>query len=439
MMTNCMLYLCWVETSRNWADGPSRNKTMEQDAKEKKPLVRFDPLAEMETKQKKGILIDGVRTSTSTTSRTSPRTCMTLLVIIISVTQVSARARRKKIDAHADESVRIAKRGEFAWRHYVLRGEDRSRTTSCNDAHLSTSCTCINGRDCRHLRQGLQISFGVDQGAAVPNQPPSFLYLALTQYLDHLCYERNSGVTQRRYAISGCMAVFPSPRLPDSYRAPKAWDKLAPGVEGLPTALEVLLCLREHLAANYGEPGKTAADIILLSQDGFLREQDWEQLRPEDVQDACDTMALLFGRVGRGERSKTGHNQGILIDYPATKDTLQIRTASTLPKDKLFKLMQQEYRKLWHAAATDMEITHLVGRPHNVRHTRPSRDEPIRALSRSTRCPTTRPLARRHFRPALYAKTHEHARAIARSPPTLIERGKTLLYDLGARTSTPRS
>ena len=60
LMTGSMLYLRWVETWRNWADGPSRNKTMEQAAKEKKPLVRFDPLIELKTVQK-GILIDGVR------------------------------------------------------------------------------------------------------------------------------------------------------------------------------------------------------------------------------------------------------------------------------------------------------------------------------------------------------------------------------------------
>ena len=37
------------------------------------------------------------------------------------------------------------------------------------------------------------------------------------------------------------------------------------------------------------------ADIILVSLDGYLREQDWEQLLTYDVMQAGDTIALLFG------------------------------------------------------------------------------------------------------------------------------------------------
>ena len=92
----------------------------------------------------------------------------------------------------------------------------------------------------------------------------------------------------------------------------------------------------------------------MLSQDGYLREQDWEQLRTEDVQDTGDVMALLFGRAERGERSKTGQGQGLLVDYPGTREMLRARLSQVSPGDKIFKISQRTYRQLWHAASTSL-------------------------------------------------------------------------------------
>ena len=179
------------------------------------------------------------------------------------------------------------------------------------------------------------------------------------------------------------------------------------------------------------------AIIVLLSFDCFLREQDWEQLRTEDVQDTGDVMALLFGRAERGERSKTGQGQGLLVDYPGTREMLRARLSQVSPGDKIFKISQRTYRQLWHAAATKMGISSLVGRPHNVRHTGPSRDVYIRY--RYLRGVQRRGRWRFDASVLRYAKTHEYARALARAPPALMSKGLDHLTALGERTETPLS
>ena len=79
--------------------------------------------------------------------------------------------------------------------------------------------------------------------------------------------------------------------------------------EGGPLAKESVACV----ALRLFERGFLHEGIIvLLSYDCFLREQDWESLRRDDVA-SDDTLqtALLFGVRERGERSKTGSNQGV--------------------------------------------------------------------------------------------------------------------------------
>ena len=155
------------------------------------------------------------------------------------------------------------------------------------------------------------------------------------------------------------------------------------------------------------------------------------------VVDAGDVVALLFGRRDRGERSKTGHGQGLLIDYPATRSMLRERLRNTAPGQRLFPITQHEYRRFWNATASDLGVAEIVGRPHNVRHTGPSYDvfigyRDLRGVQRRGRWRVDASVLR-------YSKTHEYARALARAPAELTQRGRHLLQQLGQRSAVALS
>ena len=99
-------------------------------------------------------------------------------------------------------------------------------------------------------------------------------------------------------------------KLPWSSRALKSWMAITVAQEGKPCCREVvaLVVLRlwelGHLYAGCA---------VLLSYVMLAREQDWVQLRGADVVGAGDDVALLLGVSQRGEKSKTGANQGAQI------------------------------------------------------------------------------------------------------------------------------
>ena len=69
------------------------------------------------------------------------------------------------------------------------------------------------------------------------------------------------------------------------------------------------------LADNLFRRGEYEAGlIVLLSFDCYLRESDWQALAPPDIVDDGSLVALVLGVSERGERTKTGANQGMVID-----------------------------------------------------------------------------------------------------------------------------
>ena len=106
--------------------------------------------------------------------------------------------------------------------------------------------------------------------------------------------------------------------LPRSWRAAKAWAELSIVTEGQPVALRALACMEDWLRSQRNPTAQVAADMVPVAIDGYLREQDLSELRARDV--VCDErdVTLLFGRSSRGERSKTGRDQGVSLDGPYT-------------------------------------------------------------------------------------------------------------------------
>ena len=148
-----------------------------------------------------------------------------------------------------------------------------------------------------------------------------------------------------------------------------------------------------------------------------------------------DTVAIMIGMQNRGEASKTGHNQGILLDFPGVRRMLRRRKAAVAPTEHLFVLRQPEFRKLWKETVMAMGIEGMVGKPHSVRHTGPSRDvflgyRGLREVQRRGRWRADASVLR-------YAKTHYYVRCLAQLPRDLLDRGSKLLEALGERAVPP--
>ena len=134
---------------------------------------------------------------------------------------------------------------------------------------------------------------------------------SLARYLENMCYVDLSGYNAGCFTFHGFLHIFEDHRgrMPTSARALQSWSRLVQQGEGGPLATESVA----SVALRLFERGFLHEGIfVLLSYDCFLCEQDWESLRRNDVA-SDDTLqtALLFGVRERGERSKTGSNQGV--------------------------------------------------------------------------------------------------------------------------------
>ncbi|CAK0829119.1 unnamed protein product [Prorocentrum cordatum] len=162
---------------------------------------------------------------------------------------------------------------------------------------------------------------------------------AISVYLDVLCFDDEIGVGEGKSLTSGMLAMYPALRLPEAYRALKAWEGLRPTVQGSPIGVPLLMEIVDQMS-HYGEDGLTAADAALLAFDCYLREQDWELMRVSDVVSADGVTAIRLGVQERGERVKTGQEQGVLIDYPGTQRMLLNRIQGKKEDDRIFPISQ---------------------------------------------------------------------------------------------------
>ena len=259
---------------------------------------------------------------------------------------------------------------------------------------------------------------------------------AMALYLDVLCYDDEIGIGEGRNLASGMLAIYPGLRLPETFRALKAWEALRPGVQGSPIAVPVLMEIIDRMG-TYGETGAAAADAALLAFDCYLREQDWEMMRVSDVVTADGVTGIRLGVQERGERVKTGQEQGVLVDYPGTQEMLKMRIANKPGDERVFPISQIMFRNLWYRACTELQVSEIVGRPHNIRHTGPSYDVwngywSLKEVQKRGRWRVDASVQR-------YAKAHEYARAVSRIPESLKKLGGKKCNKLGKRPERPRS
>ena len=150
---------------------------------------------------------------------------------------------------------------------------------------------------------------------AVPFHTYHLRDLALARHLEDQCYIHLGSVNTGANTFFGFLHIFEDHRekMPISARALKAWQRMAQGNEGGPIARETvgaiaLMFFRRGLILE--------AIIVLVSFDCFLREQDWEGLLAGDCAQSNGKLALLFGVRERGQKVKTGSNQGVIVQDP---------------------------------------------------------------------------------------------------------------------------
>lgn len=241
------------------------------------------------------------------------------------------------------------------------------------------------------------------------------------------CYTGKRGYQTGLDLVSGFAHVFPEYRgkLDLARRARLAWEDLAVKGEGYPPPKEAVLTIIEHLCKN-GRADR--ALCIWLMMDAYLRQQDWQQIRKEDVADDGQNMSILFGRRERGESSKTGVQQGVIVENPWVVEALRIWLLSVGDGEKVFQFTDVHLRAAWNAAQVALGLE--LGPVHNLRHCGPAEDAELH-VKKPGQGKTLEEIRRRGRwknmdSVARYSKDYLLAFQRARIPQAVMERGAFL-------------
>ncbi len=181
---------------------------------------------------------------------------------------------------------------------------------------------------------------------------------------------------------------------------------------------------------------RVAGDMITVQLDAYLREQDLEGLRVEDCLISQGEVALLLGRGHRGESTKSGREQGVVLDYPLACDIIRQYCSGKAPNAKVFPISIARYRVFWkEASLAVLGSAEAAGPPHTLRHSGASRDL-------STNYRTFEQVKRRGRWKAddsvqRYARPHAWVRACISQPEEVRVRGKAILEGRLPRAAVP--
>ena len=244
---------------------------------------------------------------------------------------------------------------------------------------------------------------------------------ALSSLLEHWCFVEDRGLNDGRALFHGWNHFFPrfKHRLPLSHRALCAWERLAPSREGKPVPWEVItVVVRELVKEGRYEEGVA----IWFLYDVYAREQDLDGLRGEDIAGRGDSCAVRFGVAARGERSKTGPDQGAVVDDPVLSRILIEAKRRLSPHEKVFPFSPAYLRGHW---ARVLEKIGFGRVPlHSLRHSKPSRE----ALRKTRSLEDIRRRGRWNQMKSMqrYSKVHTLTAVEAETPAGLMRDGGVL-------------
>ena len=264
----------------------------------------------------------------------------------------------------------------------------------------------------------------------VPIDTDEALDVAVARRMAHLCYIERTGVGAGANLLAGILHVWPEKEgnFPESARALKSWGRLDPGGAGEAVSIELALCMAERMRAD----GHLEAALFTeCNIDTYWRQQDGFNLLVEDVvvlkgpsaRGRDILVALNFGVARRGERSKTGVDQGVILDRSIIAHRLADHIQGKAPSEKVFRLSRQAYHDIYYDTATSLGVE--VPPPHSLRHCGPSFDA-------YTHFRTEAEIQRRGRWEALssvkrYSRPSWYASVLARTPSALIAHGRELL------------
>ena len=363
------------------------------------------------TAQQGYIEVLGSFATTSTASGGGPHWLIKIILLPVSIAV-------KKTAPMGEQP--LQKRGPLAWDNHMSSpvtplhqgGTTRLLIHSVGDATAQQWLPKVRSflAHCTKMRWPLETNDDIDQ--------------SLSQYFDTMCYEWRLNVTAGSMVFFGLLCIMPElrGRLHMAIRSLKSWHRLSTTVEGGPMAEEALFCVAVWLL----EAGQTILGVWVLGQyDAYAREQDMEQLQPQDFNFDGQMGSLDFGVSSRGETVKTGANQGVIFRRAVVTDLfIGLKMAATTHNwSRLLPLDQATMRKWWHKACLTIGIG-FTGPPHTIRHSGPSED-----LSRQR---STLEIVRRRGRwksldsVQRYTKTFALTKYRCRMPPPLLAQGKII-------------
>ncbi|CAK0860440.1 unnamed protein product [Prorocentrum cordatum] len=242
-------------------------------------------------------------------------------------------------------------------------------------------------------------------------------------YLGRLVEDEEVGPRRGDFVVHGLAYVWPelSTGLPRRRRT---------------SALELWAVLDEAMRLA---GGVEAADAAELALGAYLRSGELFSLQAADIVIDVDeageqVVALRLGVAERGERTKTGARQGVLIDRRHVSDMLVRRKAERGPSDRVFSCSVGGYRRALRRACDDVGVEHFP--PHAARRSGPSHDAATGyrtawAIQRRGRWASEKSGLR-------CMKTHALVAARAALPPDIIERGGQLMGKKSCRPARAR-
>ena len=130
-------------------------------------------------------------------------------------------------------------------------------------------------------------------------------------------------------------------------------------------------------------------------------------------------VGLFFGVRERGEKSKTGTNQGLVLQFPLVNELLKLLKVGLAPGDLLFPLSPSQFCEQWWATLRELNME-WAGPPHNLRHSGAAcfveQGSGLEEARRRGRWASPASVQR-------YTKTHFLVRHRARAPTSVLEEG----------------
>ena len=198
---------------------------------------------------------------------------------------------------------------------------------------------------------------------------------ALTCYMDDMCYVKQGSFNHASKLYSGLVHLDPDLRnhLPCAARALIGWSRLDNAAEGGPIPLEAIGLLIDWMLKH---KMFMEAFVTLLAYDAFLRESDWETLVAGDVSivyaapDSLPEVALLLGSGARGLSTKTGTDQGVVLEHSFLRCWAAAITRRLESKEALVPFSQVQFRKAWRQGWNAIQLD--FGPAHSLRHSGPA-------------------------------------------------------------------